>query len=1046
MRKTFYRITLLLVTFFTAIPIAKSQDVGATFCWHYAEIYGGHDDAPANQSIAKKQLPDGTLWPVTTQWWENMAEEIDYSGVDFIALLSRGNQPNAPDRGNGNPIHIPKMVNAMDARGCNFKLAIFDDCPNSWTGSKNWNESGGSSYSTTSPKFDCSSTANYKYIWDYNLKQAIGAIPDAKRYKIDGRMVIFFWSAKTSWMSNLQGNLSKILSYIKTQCQATYGFVPYLIVDKDWLASDNTLNTSTVDGVHGWFSSAGQIPYTLESWNGRTYGALCPGIRLQGESDFIDPGMGTTDMGKRLKTSLDNTVGAGARVTLVEGFTDAAENAALWRSTDEGALTYYNYANQRLNILRRYTSDPYPSTLKVEVEACDSYSDLTTGNSGGAFLYQGDLDVVKCTDTNGGWNVTATQANEWMEWKELPLLTNTKFQLRYKSSAAASIKFSVDGTSLSTISLPSTSGSWTTIDAGNYTTANNSLHTVRLTIVSGTPDINYFKRVVGTIAVTGVTLTPATATKNVGGTQQLTATVAPSNATNKTVTWSTSNGSVATVNSTGLVTAVAAGTATITVTTQDGGKTDVSVITVTVPVTGVTLSPATATKNVGGTQQLTATVAPSNATNKTVTWSTSNGSVATVNSTGLVTAIAAGTATITATTQDGGKTDTSVITVLTASNGIQILQAEDATVSGAVVATNQTGYYGTGFIDFTNATGDYVQWTINVPAAGTYDLSFRYSLLSGSRPLELKVNGVVKISSLDFPVTGSWSTWNKVITSQSLNAGNNTITLTTNGSNGGNVDELVVVPYIDDCDAITDWLTAGTNTLSYYTTDKKQGSGCVQMVGSGTDEFKKVFSPAYNSNVSLANGSLTFWYYVSDVTKCGTVRVELSSAGMADVDELSWPLSGLVNGWNKISLNLSDASQIGTPNLNALNWFRIYNTKTASITTRIDAIQLVELASLARAPKISTSVNDIETAKSKSINIYPNPFKQGKLFFDIVGFEDMNNIQVRITNLTGQTIYQEQLTNKSHAELNLSKKLNESVYFISVESGDTKVVEKLIVK
>ena len=54
-----------------------------------------------------------------------MAEEIDYSGIDFVALLSRGNQPNAPDRGNGNPIHIPKLVNAMDVRGCDFKLAIF---------------------------------------------------------------------------------------------------------------------------------------------------------------------------------------------------------------------------------------------------------------------------------------------------------------------------------------------------------------------------------------------------------------------------------------------------------------------------------------------------------------------------------------------------------------------------------------------------------------------------------------------------------------------------------------------------------------------------------------------------------------------------------------------------------------------------------------------------------------------------------------------------------------------------------------------------------
>jgi len=83
-----------------------------------------------------------------------------------------------------------------------------------------------------------------------------------------------------------------------------------------------------------------------------------------------------------------------------------------------------------------------------------------------------------------------------------------------------------------------------------------------------------------TIAVTGVTMSPTSATVNVGATSQLTATVAPSNATNKNVTWTSGNTSVATVSATGLVTAVSGGTATITVTTQDGSKTATCTITV----------------------------------------------------------------------------------------------------------------------------------------------------------------------------------------------------------------------------------------------------------------------------------------------------------------------------------------------------------------------------------------------------------------------------------------------------------------------------------
>jgi len=171
------------------------------------------------------------------------------------------------------------------------------------------------------------------------------------------------------------------------------------------------------------------------------------------------------------------------------------------------------------------------------------------------------------------------------------------------------------------------------------------------------------------VPVTGVTITPTAATLGVGATQQLTATVAPANATNKNVSYSSNNTGVATVNSSGLVTAIASGTATITVTTQDGAKTATAVITVNssnVGVTSVSLSPATATLSVGATQQLTATVLPSNATNKAVSYASNNTGVATVNASGLVTAIANGTATITVTTADGNKTSTASITVTTA--------------------------------------------------------------------------------------------------------------------------------------------------------------------------------------------------------------------------------------------------------------------------------------------------------------------------------------------------------------------------------------------
>ncbi len=164
------------------------------------------------------------------------------------------------------------------------------------------------------------------------------------------------------------------------------------------------------------------------------------------------------------------------------------------------------------------------------------------------------------------------------------------------------------------------------------------------------------------IPVTDVTLKPST-TLAIDSTEQLTATFAPADATNKNVSWTSSDNDIATVDDAGLVTAVAAGTATITVTTEDGGKTATCVVTVIVPVTNVSLNNATASLSVGQTKQLTETIAPTDATNQQVAWASSDETVATVSNSGLVRAIKAGTATITVTTEDGGKTATCVVTV-----------------------------------------------------------------------------------------------------------------------------------------------------------------------------------------------------------------------------------------------------------------------------------------------------------------------------------------------------------------------------------------------
>jgi len=176
----------------------------------------------------------------------------------------------------------------------------------------------------------------------------------------------------------------------------------------------------------------------------------------------------------------------------------------------------------------------------------------------------------------------------------------------------------------------------------------------------------------------------------IGDMLHLTATVFPENATNQTVTWLSTNPAVATVVD-GLVTAVSFGNANIVATSQDGNRSAVCAITITPPiaVTGVTLDRTTVTFAPGSTITLSATVLPENATNQTITWSSSNDAIATVEN-GVVTAVSSGTATITVATEDGNRMAISLVTVLPMSN-CNLNTPNWGNVSlGASFATTQT--------------------------------------------------------------------------------------------------------------------------------------------------------------------------------------------------------------------------------------------------------------------------------------------------------------------------------------------------------------------
>ena len=224
---------------------------------------------------------------------------------------------------------------------------------------------------------------------------------------------------------------------------------------------------------------------------------------------------------------------------------------------------------------------------------------------------------------------------------------------------------------------------------------------------------------VTSVPVASVTVSPAPASVQAGQTLQLTATPKDVNGnplTGRTITWSSSNTSVATVNSSGLVSGVVAGSATITATSE--GQSGTAAITVTsVPVASVTVSPASASVQAGQTVQLTATPKDVNGnplTGRTITWSSSNTSVATVNSSGLVSGVVAGSATITATSE--GQSGTSAITVTGAAPGC----AASTTAFQNSAFTSQNGSFTATFDATPTGTGLDAATGLSQGAAAAY--------------------------------------------------------------------------------------------------------------------------------------------------------------------------------------------------------------------------------------------------------------------------------------------------------------------------------------
>lgn len=241
-------------------------------------------------------------------------------------------------------------------------------------------------------------------------------------------------------------------------------------------------------------------------------------------------------------------------------------------------------------------------------------------------------------------------------------LNATALPLTFSSTAQLTPTIAPANATDQTVTWTSSDTSLATVSTGGLVTAGNSAGSV--TITATTVDGNFTANCIFTvsasvIAMTGVSVSPTTITLPNTTTVQLTPSFVPASASDQTVVWTISDTSLATVTTSGLVTALAdSGTVTITVTTNDGGFNASCIVTLAPPpilVTGVALNSLEQLMLAGQTYQLVPSITPSGATDQTITWSSANPAIASVDTNGLVTAVGVGgPVTITATAADGG--------------------------------------------------------------------------------------------------------------------------------------------------------------------------------------------------------------------------------------------------------------------------------------------------------------------------------------------------------------------------------------------------------
>jgi uncharacterized protein YjdB len=494
-----------------------------------------------------------------------------------------------------------------------------------------------------------------------------------------------------------------------------------------------------------------------------------------------------------------------------------------------------------------------------------------------------------------------------------------------------------------------------------------------------------------------------------------------------------------------------------------------------VPVTGVTVSPATASIHAGATTQLTATVAPANATNPAVNWTSGNTAVATVSASGLVTAVAAGTTVITATTADQGKASTATITVTPAATftvnfyrpstwgtGIRIYWwsaqpagvLADGTWPGVSMTNLGTGWYSYTFTNVTSTNlifNDGTNQTANLSRSttGWYLNNTWYDTNPGT---PVPVTGVTVSPTTATVTIGATSQLTATIAPS--NATNTVVTWTSGNTSVATVSSTGLVTAV----------ASGTATITVTTQDGGKTATCAITVPSagttyyqilnrwqantylydgGNGQVKYGINPASTNYayqwaqvnigggfIQLQNRSTGNYMFVENQTgavQCGAINQSWYSA--------MWTINATGDGWNYIKNRWQTSEWIHIENL--LGYAQYSNPQTGWYSAMWQFVNPAT-ARMITNPVITQS----DSITSSIVQLYPNPV-QGRQFHVLVpGLLQNELAQVVVSDNTGKVVLVTQVASGGLVEHHLPAGL----YLVSIRTRHNTVTKKLVVQ